>query len=959
VSDVADRLTAPVVVVVIPVYQGASMIGATVETAGTLVGVDRVVVIDDGSTDGSGDVAEEAGAAVVRLDVNQGKAAAIRAGVAAVPDADIVLLLDADLGATASGAAALLGPVLAGEADMAIGVLPPAGRRGGFGLIRRLAAAGVHRACGFEAAAPLSGQRVVRRSLLESVGPVARFGLEVALTIDVIRAGGRVVEIPIDVDHAHTGRALSGFRHRARQGVDILRALWPRLTTRRLRMALPIVGLVLFVVASLLLTPSTDLGRPLAGRADKVVVFGIPGLGLEDVEAMPTLRRLSEEGAFAATNVRTGGDTPRPWAAYATISAGVRVDAIEEARSIKRNADETVTVAAMAETRRAAGRHVTSEPGAVGSALRRAGFDTTVASPGRAPSPPSRAPDGRTGAALSLADRRGDISGGVIDPGSFAPVERRWATGEPVRGLVASSDVIVVDPGFSLRAPYSGSERTRRSGLAQMDRELASVIEVLPDTTLLLVVGVTPPTDEWALTPTVAWGAGVDGHRLASPTARRPDLVTLTDIGPTVLAALGVERPDGMAGQALRIDDGTVDRTRLERLDDVARGRESTYFRMTITFIFVQSLVHAATWGLLATGRLSRHGARAARVVRAVTLVCAAWPLSTYLIRVVPTLMTLGPWTHLAPWPVALVVAALASRFRRHPLAPLALVSAATAALIVADLATGAHLQVASILGTAPHTTYRFNGLGNVGFAVLATTAIVAVAIHVDTAPRRREALVTGAAALGVVFLADVAPWMGADVGGALTLVPVFGLTVAVLAGRRIRAGTVALAAVVAVAALAALVGLDLLRAPEARTHLARFVTDTVADGDLGEAVGRRWAANTRMFTQSAWTWAVVPLALGFAWAVSRSAWLRARAPLAPATRVGVLGALAVGLLGWLLNDSGVVVTALVLIYVPAVLTVAAMEPLAGRPGPVPRPSGADLPAADDQGRPASGETPP
>src|SRR5207253_6748175 len=105
--------------------------------------------------------------------------------------------------------------------------------KGGLGLVRRLAGAGIHRACGFTAQAPLSGQRAVRGELLRRLDLAPRFGLETGFTIDAVRAGATVLEIPVAMDHRHTGRRLAGFVHRGRQGVDISRALWTRMTTAR------------------------------------------------------------------------------------------------------------------------------------------------------------------------------------------------------------------------------------------------------------------------------------------------------------------------------------------------------------------------------------------------------------------------------------------------------------------------------------------------------------------------------------------------------------------------------------------------------------------------------------------------------------------------------------------------------------------------------------------------------
>lgn len=224
-------------VALVAAYERADTVGDTVAALRGVTGdrsvVDEVVVVDDGSTDGTAASAAAAGARVVRLAGNVGKGGAVAAGIEATPEAGIYLLVDADLGTSAAAATALLAPVLDGTADMVIGVLPSAGRAGGFGLVRSLAGAGIARASGWKPRAPLSGQRAVRAVLLRGLDLAPRFGLETALSIDAIRAGARVIELDVDLRHRHTGRNLAGFAHRARQGRDVARALWPRVVSRR------------------------------------------------------------------------------------------------------------------------------------------------------------------------------------------------------------------------------------------------------------------------------------------------------------------------------------------------------------------------------------------------------------------------------------------------------------------------------------------------------------------------------------------------------------------------------------------------------------------------------------------------------------------------------------------------------------------------------------------------------
>ncbi|MEO5680288.1 MAG: glycosyltransferase, partial [Acidimicrobiales bacterium] len=183
-------------VAMVPAYRRADRVGATVAALVPLV--DEVVVVDDGSQDGAAtiDAARRAGARVVALAANRGKGGAVAAGLVAAPTASTYLLVDADTEATAAATLTLLDALDAG-ADLAVGVLPPAGGKGGFGTVRRVAAWGIRRACGFEAAAPLSGQRAVRGELLRSLVLADRFGLEVGMTVDAVRAGAVVVEVPV------------------------------------------------------------------------------------------------------------------------------------------------------------------------------------------------------------------------------------------------------------------------------------------------------------------------------------------------------------------------------------------------------------------------------------------------------------------------------------------------------------------------------------------------------------------------------------------------------------------------------------------------------------------------------------------------------------------------------------------------------------------------------------------
>jgi len=229
--------------VVIPAYNEADRIADTAAAAATLPGVDLVAVVDDGSRDGTARAAERSPGAgdverlVLRHATNRGKAAAMETGAEAIRLADQrdgvsrhLLFLDADLGSTAAAAGPLAEPVLGGAADMTIAAFAARVKLGGHGFVVRLSGAGTRRAIGWAPAQPLNGQRCLTRAAFDAARPLARgFGVETALTIDLVRKGFRVAEVEVNLAHRATGGDLRSQLHRARQFADVALALGPRL----------------------------------------------------------------------------------------------------------------------------------------------------------------------------------------------------------------------------------------------------------------------------------------------------------------------------------------------------------------------------------------------------------------------------------------------------------------------------------------------------------------------------------------------------------------------------------------------------------------------------------------------------------------------------------------------------------------------------------------------------------
>jgi glycosyltransferase involved in cell wall biosynthesis len=212
---------------IIPAFNEEKTIARTVEALAGISDINEIIVVDDGSRDDTAGSARIAGAhIVIGLKSNQGKGQALNHGVGTA-SGQVLCFVDADLGDSAAEFKKLLAPVLADRADMTIAQWPRSGKKAGFGLVMGLARFGIRRLTGFDSSSPLSGQRVLRRSVWESATFLdSGFGIEVGLTVECLRNGYRVLEVPVLMGHRETGRDLAGFTHRGRQFVQVARTLY-------------------------------------------------------------------------------------------------------------------------------------------------------------------------------------------------------------------------------------------------------------------------------------------------------------------------------------------------------------------------------------------------------------------------------------------------------------------------------------------------------------------------------------------------------------------------------------------------------------------------------------------------------------------------------------------------------------------------------------------------------------
>ncbi len=685
-------------------------------------------------------------------------------------------------------------------------------------------------------------------------------------------------------------------------------------------------------------------GLAAAAPADRtprgpVVVVGVPGLRWDQVspDATPALAALVARGAVGSLSIRAGSGITCAADGWLTLGAGNRATGPSHPGAgcppdlptgpVVAQAGGGATVAgfpALVATNRRLPAAV--ELGALGAQVRASGGCTAAIGPG---------------AALAAADPRGRIDRYVDHLPPDAP-NLADALGQ------CALTVVALPPAQS----------------AVPDAEIAAVDAARPTGSLLVVVGLAESGSQPRLHVAAAVGPGMGAGYLTSASTRRPPYVQLVDGAPTVLAQLGLPAPAGAIGQPWRSVEGRPAGTpaTVAALVDTDRAAQAQR-RVVGPFFFGLELAQAIVFGL-AAWRLRRRPADRASTLRwlhRVAVAATAVPVGTFLANLVPWwragLPALALVGSVVVATAALSAGALLGPWRRRLLGPAGAVATITAGVIALDLVTGARLQISSLAGYSPLVAGRFAGIGNAAYGVFAPAVLLAGAAlagaavagaaqtgaahartaHARTAAagtalagRSRQVALAITAVLGLVaIVVDGSPAWGSDVGGVLALMPGVAVLVLGCAGYRVSWSRLAAAGAAGVAVVAGFAVADYQRPVPARTHLGRFV-DQLLHGGAGAVIRRKAQANAELLLHSVWS-PFVPLLVLLAAAIvlrpdRMGAGGLARAyDRAPTLRVGLLAVLVTAVVGFAVNDSGIAVPSLAIVFgVPFVVAVTA-----------------------------------
>ena len=711
---------------------------------------------------------------------------------------------------------------------------------------------------------------------------------------------------------------------------------------------LVVIGMILAMVGSTLAAAAPTGPAPEAASSSRpapVVVLGTSNLtwadlqkashttagedlGSRDVGSAAThLLSFTSGGEPMSLSVRTPADRTCPADGWLTLGRGARASAVEPTDSC------TGTTAAI--------------PGDT-PLIRALGGDISVQAVGP----------------------RAQLATGA--PGSSPSTSVSLAPSLP-EALADGADLTVVD---TARDVSTDAER-----INALDDALRTAQEQAPPGTRIIVASLADDEDpgpQMAVLPagTTSTRGTSDGLVIGTST-HRPGLAQLTDLTPTLTTALTGRSDPAFDGQSLGLPTGggtsvppntaAPDDSRIARLaDDALHARASQRTVIPAGALLMGSAVALLVWAAVALRdpRADRRPARRRRAAGAATFL-SALPTALLLVNAVPWWRAgaregaPSAWSQAAALTGATVIAACVTglaagtttlvRRRRHlrpvisssaseasapplPLRPSPSPVGLTSLLVTAtiplawlvDAATGAHLAFNNPLGMNAVVAGRFYGVSNTAFALVAGALVIVIAGTWEHLGRgRRTALVATCLLGGAALVVDGAPQLGADVGGALTLVPTLAFLGAGLAGMRLswrRWLAIGGATLLVVGGFAVV---DLLR-PGGPTHLGRFARQ-VADGSALGVLGRKAYALVGPFIAK--PMATAGLACALALLAAALWWLRRQvrdwhagtspyAWVAPSVRWVTVALRSLGvltLMSVLVNDSGVTMAGFIL----------------------------------------------
>lgn len=578
-----------------------------------------------------------------------------------------------------------------------------------------------------------------------------------------------------------------------------------------------------------------------------------------------------------------------------------------------------------------------AEPGSLGSALRRSGIRTAVLGNSDIPGEIHRE------AVAAVMDANGIVDFGEVDGGKVnqldptAPYGVRTNTEALLHKLDQLPSLcrfIVIDFGDTFRADSYAESCTdklaaehKKIADARLSSFVGEIAGRLNHSRDLLIV-LSPNARAFTEIAGERMGAIlISGPRfregkLTSASTRRPGVVTLADVAPTILAFFGIKPTADMVGRPMGSISGPNAAEALVAMNAEASAQAERQVIMrggSVAQSVIVVLVLAAI--LLTVSPLAKRA--------------AAWLVPCF--AALPLAMLLMPLLYLGGLigsTVALVVLTaailgLCALTLRTPSRAFVWLCAIDVAVMMVDLLRGAPLMVASMASYNIVEGARYYGIGNELMGTMLGATVVGMGMALASGRiGSRVASLLAVLVFGVVLVFVAAPALGAKVGGALAMTPAMATALLARRGWRPSVRGVALVVLITILAVGGVFAVDALRAGSAQSHAGRTATMLTGGNVAGilDIFQRKLALNFMLVTGSLWSRLLGLCLVGSAillWWGKRE---RGAEFLSREESAAALGCCVGAVAAFIFNDSGVVASATCSVFLFALLALKLLE---------------------------------
>jgi hypothetical protein len=701
----------------------------------------------------------------------------------------------------------------------------------------------------------------------------------------------------------------------------------------------------------------------------KVVIVSLPRVtwqSLADSDT-PNIDKLIADGSIASFSVKTASAISTTESSYASISAGIRAAAVDPSISTFYSASEMVGSRNAADIFKRERGKTPSDSQSVAI-----GFERTISKNSSGLSPAtvgafadSLASRNKTIAVFGNADHcqkmvpsctqrsigylgtsqegifsYGDVSRNLLNDDLTMNMEKLESSSiqslkENDVTAVECSDLEKLEKQRELFTVSQFDSAFSRS-IKECDKLIGNLVSNLDlSKDRIYVLSPVPPAGQNQLTMFVSAGKGIEPGYASSGITRREGIVALGDIAPTILTFYGITPPTSMVTTLIETkpssDSVLTKENKMVEMNERALARDSSFAMV------------AAVFGLLSFSSIliSILAIRKFRSFRTIAkwmaLTLISFPAVTFLI--LPLMESLPNSISIVAllFVVSLLFAAVGFYFGERDgylFVVLGFVGL-NIVLLVVDVLTGAQLQLNSYFGYSAIVAGRYAGYGNMAFAILSISSVIAVAVvkQLGSTNKSLDKNWINHSLFGfliLILVLDGAPFFGSDVGGVLALTPTVFVISMMLYGKKLGVRSIFSSALLTFAAIAVFAIVDLNRPIAERTHLGRFV-EVLFNGQAGIVIERKIASNLAILTNSTISSVVIIGTLvGMFLFFHPERFIKELINQYPFFKFLVLPGLVLAGLGLLLNDSGVAIPGMMLsIALPAsALVLYDFEPL-------------------------------